>query len=43
MGMGMALIPMGINFYWRLVLMTILFCIETTVSQSTLGTSAQYA
>jgi len=29
MGMGMALIPpMGINSHWRLVLMTILFCIE---------------
>jgi len=28
MGMGMALIPIGINSHRRLVLMTILFCIE---------------
>jgi len=28
MGMGMALIPMGINSHRRLVLTTILFCTE---------------
>jgi len=31
MGMGMALIPIGRNSYRRLVLMTILFCIENNI------------